>query len=210
MQQFVSMEEAFGAIEEHASKRLIETIRVPLPEAVGRVLAEPAIAKLSIPPFNNSARDGVLLSSAGIVAAREGQPLTLAGELRAGDTIETAENLLGDAARIMTGAPVPSWGAAIVMIEDVALTDTCPSTRCPILALGSDRRGRISRLAETFSNPVVGLFLNMFKRLPQAGSLSLPCIASRESAFAQRVRSWSISHQGRQALGRSMTPIGPL
>ncbi len=88
MQQFVSMEEAFGAIEEHASKRLIETIRVPLPEAVGRVLAEPAIAKLSIPPFNNSARDGVLLSSAGIVAARERQPLTLAGELRAGDTLK--------------------------------------------------------------------------------------------------------------------------
>jgi molybdopterin molybdotransferase len=145
MQQFVSMEEAFGAIEEHASKRLIETIRVPLPEAVGRVLAEPAIAKLSIPPFNNSARDGVLLSSAGIVAAREGQPLTLAGELRAGDTIETAENLLGDAARIMTGAPVPSWGAAIVMIEDVALTDdghvtvnTLPDLGAWIRPQGSD------------------------------------------------------------------------
>ena len=79
MQQFVSMEEAFGAIGEHASQRLIETITVPLPDAVGRVLAEPAIAKLSIPPFNNSARDGVLLSNAGIVAAKEGQSLTLTG-----------------------------------------------------------------------------------------------------------------------------------
>lgn len=122
MRQFVSMEEALGSIEEHASKRLIETILLPLPDAVGRVLAEPAIAKLSIPPFNNSARDGVLLSSAGLVAAKEGRSLTLAGELRAGDTMETAENLRGDAARIMTGSPVPNWGAAIVMIEDTELT----------------------------------------------------------------------------------------
>ncbi|MEL0225035.1 MAG: molybdopterin molybdenumtransferase MoeA, partial [Gammaproteobacteria bacterium] len=60
MQQFVSMEDAFGEIEERAAGRIISTAQVPLEEAVGRILAEPAVAKLSIPPFNNSARDGVV------------------------------------------------------------------------------------------------------------------------------------------------------
>jgi molybdopterin biosynthesis enzyme len=47
MLQFVSMEEAFGEIEERAGKRLISTAQVPLEDAVGRILAAPAVAKLS-------------------------------------------------------------------------------------------------------------------------------------------------------------------
>ena len=57
MLQFISMEEAFGEIEKRASRQSLPTELVPLEEAVGRVLAEPAVAKLSIPPFDNSARD---------------------------------------------------------------------------------------------------------------------------------------------------------
>ena len=123
MRQFVSMEEAFEAIEKYASQHPIKTSTVPLPDAVGQVLAEPAVAQLSIPPFNNSARDGVVLSSTGIDAAKRGDTITLAGELRAGDSIETANGLSGMAARIMTGAPVPDWGAAVVMIEDIEFSD---------------------------------------------------------------------------------------
>ena len=123
MLQFISMEEAYGEIEERASRRLIPTALVPLEDAVGRILAEPAVAKLSIPPFNNSARDGVVLSASGLSAATGGSPIKLAGELRAGDSVEVANGIDGDAARIMTGAPVPSWAEAIVMIEDLTLND---------------------------------------------------------------------------------------
>ena len=123
MRQFVSMEEAFEAIEKYASQHPIKTSTVPLPDAVGQVLAEPAVAQLSIPPFNNSARDGVVLSSTGVDAAKRGEIIALAGELRAGDSIETANGLSGTAARIMTGAPVPDWGAAVVMIEDIEFSD---------------------------------------------------------------------------------------
>ncbi|MEL0223483.1 MAG: molybdopterin molybdenumtransferase MoeA, partial [Gammaproteobacteria bacterium] len=123
MLQFVSMEEAFGEIEERAGKRLISTAQVPLEDAVGRILAEPAVAKLSIPPFNNSARDGVVLSANGLAAAKSGTPIALAGELRAGDSVEVANSMQGDAARIMTGAPVPAWGESIVMIENLDLND---------------------------------------------------------------------------------------
>ena len=55
----------------------------------------------------------------GVDAAKRGERIALAGELRAGDSIETANGLSGTAARIMTGAPVPDWGAAVVMIEDI-------------------------------------------------------------------------------------------
>lgn len=123
MLQFISMEEAFGEIEERAGKRLISKAQVPLEEAVGRILAEPAVAQLSIPPFNNSARDGVVLSATGISAARSAAPIAIAGELRAGDSVEIANGVRGDAARIMTGAPVPEWGEAIVMIENLDLND---------------------------------------------------------------------------------------
>ena len=123
MLQFISMEEAYGEIEERASQRLIPTALVPLEDAVGRILAEPAVAKLSIPPFNNSARDGVVLSASGLSVAKAGSPVKLAGELRAGDSVEVANEIDADAARIMTGAPVPSWAEAIVMIEDLTLND---------------------------------------------------------------------------------------
>lgn len=123
MRQLISMEEAFEAIEECASQRPIKTSTVPLPDAVGQVLAEPAVAQLSIPSFNNSARDGVVLSSTGIDAAKRGDTITLAGELRAGDSTEMAHGLVGMAARIMTGAPVPDWGVAVVMIEDIEFSD---------------------------------------------------------------------------------------
>ena len=81
------------------------------------------MAKLSIPPFNNSARDGVVLSASGLSVAKAGNPVKLAGELRAGDSVEVANEIDADAARIMTGAPVPSWAEAIVMIEDLTLND---------------------------------------------------------------------------------------
>ena len=123
MLQFISMEEAYGEIEERASRRLIPATLVSLEDAVGRILAEPAVAKLSIPPFNNSARDGVVLSASGLSAATGGSTIKLAGELRAGDPVEVANGTDGDAARIMTGAPVPSWAEAIVMIEDLTLND---------------------------------------------------------------------------------------
>ena len=123
MRQFVSMEEAFGEIKERAAECQISTARVPIEEAVGRVLAEPAVAELSIPPFNNSARDGVALSAAGLDAVRSGTPIPLAGELRAGDSVEVADGIRGDAVRIMTGAPVPVWADTIVMIENLDLKD---------------------------------------------------------------------------------------
>ena len=123
MLQFISMEEAFAQIKARASSRRIPASQVPLEDTVGCVLAEPAVANLSIPPFNNSARDGIVLSPMGLTQSRGGSPISLAGELRAGDSVEAANGIQGDAARIMTGAPIPAWAEAVVMIEDLEFKD---------------------------------------------------------------------------------------
>ncbi|MDB4021507.1 molybdopterin molybdotransferase MoeA [Litorivicinus sp.] len=120
MLQFISMEKALHAIEAEALLHPIDQVCMPLAKAVGRILAEPAVSKLSIPPFNNSGRDGCVLGLEAM-ACEAGDWLDVFGEIRAGDNVDHAESLPGPVARIMTGAPVPSWGKTVVMIEDVIL-----------------------------------------------------------------------------------------
>ncbi len=148
MLQFISMAQAFGEIEKHASRQSLPTVLVPLEEAVGRVLAEPAVATLSIPPFDNSARDGVVLSASGLSAATRGSPVSLAGELRAGDSLEVANGIEGDAVRIMTGAPVPLWAESIVMIEDLTLNADGTATINRLPESGAWIRPKGSDIAE--------------------------------------------------------------
>lgn len=90
MLTLISMEEALGEIQAVASERLVDRLTVPLAKAVGHVLAEPAVAALSIPPFRNSARDGFVLSAD---AMNQSGWLPLVGEIRAGDDLTHAESL---------------------------------------------------------------------------------------------------------------------
>src|SRR5690348_10773671 len=55
-------------------------------EALGRVLAAPVVAAVSLPPWDNSAMDGFAVRSADVAAASEDSPvrLTVVGESRAG------------------------------------------------------------------------------------------------------------------------------
>lgn len=143
MLSFVSMEVALGEIQAVARQHLLDEIRLPLAQAVGQVLAQPAIAALSIPPFRNSARDGFVVSEEALATS---DWLPICGEVRAGDDLSHAEGLSGPVARIMTGAPIPSWGRAVVMVEH-AETDgdrvrfvTPPEQGAWMRAEGSDIR----------------------------------------------------------------------
>ena len=88
---------------------------VPLVEALGRVLAEDAIARESSPPFANSAMDGYALRSADTRAATPEAPvhLRLAGEVPAG-SVYAGDVGPGEAVRILTGAPVPAGADAVI------------------------------------------------------------------------------------------------
>lgn len=103
---------------------------VPLRQAAGRVMAEPAIARRDQPPFDASAMDGYAVSGNPGV----GTVLTLIGEAGAGHAFAGRVGP-GQAVRIFTGAPVPAGADAVVIQENtrrdgdlVTITDASGGT----------------------------------------------------------------------------------
>ncbi len=92
--------------------------RVPLREARGRVLAEPLVAGVALPPFDNSAMDGYAVRAADVAGAADGAAVTLpvAADIPAGRT-DVPPLEPGTAHRIMTGAPLPAGADAVVQVE---------------------------------------------------------------------------------------------
>ena len=83
-------------------------------EMLGRVLAEDVTSDLDMPPFHRSAMDGFAVRAEDVANA----PIELAvtETIHAGQVAELALGA-GQAARIMTGAPLPEGADAVVMIE---------------------------------------------------------------------------------------------
>ncbi len=82
-----------------------DTERVPAPEAVGRVLAEPVFARISSPNFHAAAMDGIAVRAAATFGASEHRPVTLA--------------VGPEAVFVNTGHVLPEGCDAVVMIEHV-------------------------------------------------------------------------------------------
>jgi molybdopterin molybdotransferase len=108
----LSVDEALATLLSGA-RPVAEIEQVPTMEAVGRVLAQPQLSSMDVPPMDNSAMDGyaVRLSDLNV----PGQPLKVAQRIPAGSVGRPLE--AGTAARIFTGAPVPPGSDAIVMQE---------------------------------------------------------------------------------------------
>ncbi|AOE84658.1 gephyrin-like molybdotransferase Glp [Pseudomonas sp. TCU-HL1] len=96
-----------------ASAPIVETETVALAEADGRVLAEPLVAALDLPPWDNSAMDGYALR----LADWHGEPLVVSQRILAGSAPQPLQP--GTCARIFTGAPVPE-GADLVEMQENA------------------------------------------------------------------------------------------
>jgi len=111
--------------------------RVPLREAIGRVLAAAIVAPLNLPPFDNSAVDGYAVRSADIDAARE-RRLTIVNRVAAGHAATQAVKP-GEAVRIFTGAPMPAAADTVFMQEDCRI-DGAHVIVPPGLSSGANRR----------------------------------------------------------------------
>lgn len=94
---------------------------IPTSEAHGRRLASPVEAAIRVPPWTNSAMDGYAVRFEDLVGASVENPRTLrvVADIPAGST-ENPEIGPGEAARIMTGAPLPETTDTVVPQE---LTD---------------------------------------------------------------------------------------
>jgi putative molybdopterin biosynthesis protein len=82
---------------------------VPVPEAVGRVLAEPIAAKLSSPHFNAAAMDGLAVKAELTFGANASRPKVL--------------QIDRDAFHVNTGHVMPVGTDAVIMIEQVHVLD---------------------------------------------------------------------------------------
>jgi len=104
-----------------AAVRPLTPVTTTLPQALGATLARPVRAAVDIPVFDNSAMDGFAVRFADVAGAGPGRPATLhvVADLPAG-TDEDPPIGVGEAARIMTGSPVPAAADTIVPFEDTA------------------------------------------------------------------------------------------
>jgi molybdopterin molybdotransferase len=108
----LAIQEALDAVREHA--RPLAAARQPLEQALSRVLAEDIRADLDLPPFDKALVDGFAIRFADL---KEGTGWLGLGEvILAGRTPSRALGP-GEAATIMTGAPVPPGCDAVVMHE---------------------------------------------------------------------------------------------
>lgn len=99
--------------------RPLKAEKVRLASSLGRILAEDVTAGRPNPPWDNSAMDGYALKSADAEAASKDNPVRLKViyDLPAGKVPKKKVGM-GEAVRIMTGAPVPDGADAVVMVEN--------------------------------------------------------------------------------------------
>jgi molybdopterin molybdotransferase len=101
-----------------AAIRPLDPIELQLPDAQGCVLVEDVTVPVALPPFDNSSMDGYAVRVADVAGATEEFPsvLTVIGDVAAGSGgLPTVGP--GQAARIMTGAPLPPGAQAVVPVE---------------------------------------------------------------------------------------------
>ncbi|MFE6410546.1 gephyrin-like molybdotransferase Glp [Streptomyces sp. NPDC057837] len=111
------------SVDEHledilATVRPLEPIELHLLDAQGCVLVEDVTVPVSLPPFDNSSMDGYAVRVADVAGASEEFPaaLEVVGDVAAGESALLQVGP-GQAARIMTGAPLPPGAETVVPVE---------------------------------------------------------------------------------------------
>jgi molybdopterin molybdotransferase len=136
------------------AQRLILEASAPLPpetvafsDALSRVLAEPIVAGRELPPADNSAMDGYAVRAADLAGASPERPvrLSVTFEVAAGAAPGRGVGA-GEAARILTGAPLPPGADSVVRQEDTSregesvLVRVVPRLRDNVRERGEDVR----------------------------------------------------------------------
>lgn len=112
------VEDALRRLLDLAAAAPIEACEtVALADADGRVLAEPLVAGLDLPPWDNSAMDGYALR----LADWQGEPLVVSQRILAGSAPQPLQS--GTCARIFTGAPLPEGADLVEMQENAEVLD---------------------------------------------------------------------------------------
>ncbi|KAK7871422.1 hypothetical protein R5R35_006122 [Gryllus longicercus] len=168
---------------------VLGTEAVPVAQALGRVLAQTAHARESLPPFPASLKDGYA-----VVAADGSGPRLVVAAAAAGHEDPELCIQPGQCARINTGAALPAGADAVVQVEDTRLLKeadggrteveieilTKPTRGLDVRPLGSDivvgqtvlHKGTVLGPAEIGLVCAVGLSEVMVHRQPRVAVLS--------------------------------------
>jgi len=126
----LSVDEARTRMLSHFRPVGIETL--PLAVCARRVLATDIAAQNDLPSFDNSAMDGFAVIAADLATVTSTSPRTLSvvADIPAGSNPETTL-APGQAARVMTGAPMPAGADAVIPVEATDFQERAPGTPAP-------------------------------------------------------------------------------
>ncbi len=121
MKAFISLEDGLRILLECVTP-MTRTEHVELLQATSRVLAEPVVARMSVPPFPRAAMDGYAVIAEDTFGAGNFNPvrLSLTEVIHAGDTAR-GEVVRGTCIQVATGSPIPTGADAVVQVEDTEL-----------------------------------------------------------------------------------------
>ncbi len=127
----LSVDEALARILSHFEPIGTETL--PLAACVRRVLASDIVTQNDFPSFDNAAMDGFAAIASDLVDVTPVSPRTLnvVGDIPAGASPDNVTLVPGQAARIMTGAPLPSGADAVIPVEETDFHERAPGTPAP-------------------------------------------------------------------------------
>jgi molybdopterin molybdotransferase len=143
------------------------------PAALGLVLAEDIVCDRDMPPFDKALMDGYAVRAADLPEGRA--TLTITEEITAGRTPQKPI-ASGQAARIMTGAPLPDGADVVVQVERTRLLEEGRvqiEDRTPRPGQNVMRRGQEMRAGETVLGTGAVLRPQEFGLLATVGRISL-------------------------------------
>ena len=160
----ISREDALELLFALAEPPEAET--VPAERCCGRVLAEDLISPEAVPPFSKSPLDGFALRGEDTAEASPNSPVVLriTEEIAAG-SVPRKPVLPGEAAKILTGAPIPEGANAVVRFEETAFTAETVTLKAPvrpntdIVPAGDDLQPgqRFGKRGERITPPIAGM-----------------------------------------------------
>jgi putative molybdopterin biosynthesis protein len=123
--QVVDRDEAIARFQRHLELRALGSERVPLLQALGRVLARPVVAEADVPGFDRANVDGFAVRAGDTTGAGEQTPklLRLNAEILTPGVEPRLPVTEGVASLIATGGMLPRGADAVVMVEH---TETKP------------------------------------------------------------------------------------
>jgi molybdopterin molybdotransferase len=121
-----------------SSLRDLRRATVPLPAALGLILADDVLTRVPHPPFARALKDGYTLLAGATAGATEENPVSfhVGRRIAAGELFDHAL-ASGEAARILTGGPLPTGADAVLAQEHAELDGDTLVIRAPV-AVGAE------------------------------------------------------------------------